>query len=195
MLYFISKNRAMNNKNIIKHSKFLSLVLRHKPETIGIDLDENGWIDIDLLIQKVNEHGRKINRKELYFIVENNSKKRFALDETTNKIRANQGHSLNINLGFEAIQPPEILYHGTAQRFEDSIINSGIEKRNRHHVHLSAEKSTAKNVGQRHGKPIILEVRAVEMFAKGFQFFKSENGVWLTDKVPSLYLNKNKNND
>lgn len=185
----------MNNNKVIKHSKFLSLILRHKPETIGIDLDENGWIDIDLLIKKMNGNGRQLNREDLYFIVENNSKKRFAIDEANNKIRANQGHSLDINLGFEPIQPPEILYHGTATRFVDSIMKTGLEKRDRHHVHLSADKGTAANVGQRHGKLIILEVRAMEMFEKGFQFFKSENGVWLTNKVPTLYLNKNKNND
>ncbi len=184
----------MNNNKVTKHSKFLSLVLRHKPEVIGIDLNENGWVDIDLLIQKVNDYGKRLTREDLYLIVENNSKKRFAIDETNNMIRANQGHSLNVNLGFEPIQPPEILYHGTAQRFVESIMNSGLEKRDRHHVHLSAEKSTATNVGQRHGKPIILEVRAMEMFEKGFQFFKSENGVWLTDKVPTFYLNKKKNN-
>ena len=185
----------MNNNKIIKHSKFLSLVLRHKPQTIGIELNEDGWIDIDILIQKVNDFGKSLNREELYFIVENNSKKRFAIDETNNKIRANQGHSININLGFEPIQPPQVLYHGTATRFLESIIENGLEKRNRHHVHLSADKNTATNVGQRHGKPVILEVRAFEMFENGFQFFKSENGAWLTDKVPSIYLNKNKNND
>ncbi len=184
----------MNNNKVTRHSKFLSLVLRHKPETIGIDLDENGWVDIDLLIQKTNEYGKDLNRQDLNFIVENNSKKRFAIDEVNNKIRANQGHSLNINLGFEPIQPPEILYHGTAQRFIESIMETGLEKRNRHHVHLSADKNTAINVGQRHGKPIILEVRASEMFENGFQFFRSENGVWLTDKVPTFYLNKNQNN-
>ena len=184
----------MNNNKVTKHSKFLSLVLRHKPETIGAELDENGWIDIDVLIQKVNDYGKKLTREDLYLIVENNSKQRFAIDEKTNKIRANQGHSLKIDLGFESIQPPEILYHGTAQRFLDSILEHGLEKRNRHHVHLSADKDTAINVGQRHGKPIILEVRAMEMYDNDFQFFKSENGVWLTDKVPVKYLNNNKNN-
>jgi len=184
----------MNNNNIIKHSKFLSLVLRHKPQTIGIDLDKNGWVDIDILIQKMSDFGKNLTREELYFIVENNSKKRFAINEVDNKIRANQGHSLNIDLGFEAIQPPEILYHGTAQRFLASIFENGLEKRNRHHVHMSANKVTATSVGQRHGKPIISEVKALEMFKDSFQFFLSENGVWLTDKVPSKYLNKNENN-
>jgi len=184
----------MNNNKVIKHSKFLSLILRHKPQTIGIELDNNGWVDIDLLLQKTNDYGRKLTREELNFIVENNSKQRFAIDIVTNKIRANQGHSLNINLGFEPIQPPEILFHGTAQRFLDSIFEKGLEKRNRHHVHLSADRDTATNVGQRHGKPIILEVQAMEMFKNGFQFFKSENGVWLTDKVPLKYLNKKENN-
>ncbi|MFK7772449.1 MAG: RNA 2'-phosphotransferase [Saprospiraceae bacterium] len=184
----------MKNNHAIKHSKFLSLILRHKPETVKIDLDENGWVDIDLLIRKINDVGKKLTREELYFIVENNPKKRFAIDEANNKIRANQGHSLNINLGFEPIQPPEFLFHGTAQRFLESIIENGLEKRNRHHVHLSPDKDTATNVGQRHGKPIILEVKALEMYKDGFQFFVSENGVWLTDKVPSKYFSKDKNN-
>ena len=184
----------MNNNKATKHSKFLSLVLRHKPQTIGIDLDENGWVDIDVLIQNINDFGKKITREELYFMVENNPKRRFAINESKNKIRANQGHSVNVNLGFEPVQPPEILFHGTAQRFLDSIFGKGLEKQNRHHVHLSADKITATNVGQRHGKPIILEVKALEMFKDGFQFFLSENGVWLTDKVPCEYFNKNENN-
>ena len=184
----------MKNNNTIKHSKFLSLVLRHKPETIGIVLNENGWVDIDILIQKINDFGKKLTREELYFTVENNSKKRFAIDEVNNMIRANQGHSLKINLGLEPIQPPKVLFHGTAQRFLESIFENGLEKRNRHHVHLSADKVTATSVGQRHGKPIILEIKALEMHQDGFQFFVSENGVWLTDKVPCKYFNKNENN-
>ncbi len=185
----------MNKNNATKHSKFLSLVLRHKPETIGIELDEHGWVDIDILILKINDFGKKLTKEELYFIVENNPKKRFAINETNHKIRANQGHSININLGFDPIQPPEILYHGTAQRFLERIFENGLEKRNRHHVHLSADKATAMSVGQRHGKPIILKIKALEMFQDGFQFFLSENGVWLTDKVPCKYFNKNENND
>ncbi|MFK8008324.1 MAG: RNA 2'-phosphotransferase [Saprospiraceae bacterium] len=184
----------MKNNKTTKHSKFLSLVLRHKPETIGIKLDEQGWVDIDILIQKVNDFGKKMTKEELYFTVENNSKKRFAIDESNNKIRANQGHSIDVNLGFEPIQPPEVLFHGTARRFLKSIYENGLEKRNRHHVHLSADKITAVSVGQRHGKPIILEVKALDMHKDGFQFFLSENGVWLTDKVPTKYFSKNENN-
>ena len=190
----INLKKTMKNNNAIKHSKFLSLVLRHKPQTIGIDLDEYGWVDIDILILKINEFGKKLTREELYFMVENNPKKRFAINEGNNKIRANQGHSLKINLGFEPIQPPGTLYHGTAQRFLESIFENGLEKRNRHHVHLSPDKNTATSVGQRHGKPIILEVKALEMYKDGFQFYVSENGVWLTDKVPCKYFNKNENN-
>lgn len=184
----------MNNNKAIKHSKFLSLVLRHKPQTIGVELDDNGWVDIDLLIRKTNEYGKKLTLEQLHFIVENNLKKRFAIDLVNNKIRANQGHSIDIDLGFAPIQPPEILYHGTAQRFLESIFENGLEKRNRHHVHLSADKVTATSVGQRHGKPIILAIKALEMYKDGFPFFLSENGVWLTDKVPSKYFYKNENN-
>jgi len=178
----------MDNKQVVKLSKFMSLVLRHKPEVIGLQLDEHGWVSVEELMDKMNQKGKKIDREALNFIVENNSKKRFAFNDTLDKIRASQGHSIDINLGYTAQQPPEMLYHGTATRFLDSILQTGLEKRNRHHVHLTADKSTATQVGQRHGKVIILEVLAQKMFEDGYQFFVSENGVWLTDNVPTKYI-------
>lgn len=176
------------NKNIIKLSKFLSLVLRHQPKVIGIELDENGWTNVQQLIQKMNNYGKTINLKTLKEVVENNDKKRFAFDERGTRIRANQGHSIQIDLGYTAQEPPEILYHGTATRFLTSIYQTGLQKRNRHHVHLSADLDTASKVGKRHGKLVILEVIAKQMRQAGHEFFISENGVWLTDHVPVQYL-------
>lgn len=177
-----------------KLSKFLSLVLRHKPETIGISLSEQGWVDTKSLIEKMNEYGKQIDLETLSFIVEINNKKRFGFNEDKSKIRANQGHSLNIDLGYVQKTPPDVLYHGTAQKYINSIFKIGLKKRNRHHVHLSEEIETAYKVGQRHGKPVILKVLAKQMHEDGFKFFESENKVWLTDNVPVKYLTTNENN-
>ena len=182
----------MSNKNDeIKISKFLSLVLRHQPETIGIELDENGWTDINNLIEKSAKAGILIDIPLLKHIVETNSKKRFAIDEAGSKIRANQGHSVEVELGYKAHQPPEVLYHGTGLKSVELILQSGLEKRSRHHVHLSSDLETAINVGSRHGKPFVFEVLARQMHADGFSFFLSDNNVWLTDHVPAKYLKGN----
>lgn len=175
-------------KNTIKLSKFLSLVLRHKPQTIGIELDENGWTDVKGLLQKMNDYGKFIDLKTLKAVVENNDKKRFAFNDSRTKIRANQGHSVKIDLGYTAQEPPEILYHGTATKYLSSIYQTGLQKRQRHHVHLSADLDTATKVGKRHGQLVIFEVAAKVMFQAGHSFFISENGVWLTDVVPVQYL-------
>ena len=180
-------NTPINPKRI---SKFLSLILRHQPEKIGLELDDQGWADVDTLIEKINASGLTVNREILEDVVANNPKKRFALSEDHKKIRANQGHSIQIDHGFQSIEPPEILYHGTAQKAVKSILVSGILKRNRHHVHLSAEINTATSVGKRHGKPVILHVRALEMHQAGFEFFLSENQVWLTEEVPTTYIDQ-----
>ncbi len=174
--------------NEIHISKFLSLVLRHKPETIGITLDENGWTDVSVLIEKVNAHGMALDRTQLQHIVDTNPKKRFALNDTGYKIRASQGHSVNIELGYVPKEPPAILYHGTSETALASILATGLEKRSRQHVHLSADKETAMKVGQRHGKPVVLEVLAAKMYQDRFIFFLSDNGVWLTSAVPVQYL-------
>lgn len=172
-------------------SRFLSLVLRHKPETAGIELDPQGWVDVKILIQRINEHGIQLNREMLDHIVATNPKKRFAYNENCDRIRASQGHSVEVDLGYVAQKPPDILYHGTGEKWVESILKTGLEKKSRSHVHLSADHETAKIVGSRHGKPFIFLIRADEMHAAGFQFFLSENGVWLTDKVPVNYISDN----
>lgn len=178
----------MNEKHITHLSKFLSLVLRHAPETIGITLDENGWTDVDTLLAQMNLKGEPITRELLTVVVETNNKKRFAFNEDRSKIRASQGHSVGIDPGYTPQQPPQLLYHGTALQFKDSIVKNGILKQNRTHVHLSADTETAKNVGSRHGKPFIFKIDAAQMYKDGYLFYISENGVWLTDTVPPVYL-------
>jgi len=174
----------MNNKNIKKISKFLSLLLRHKPETIGLKLDENGWAEIDELIEKSTN--MRLTRALIERVVEQDDKQRFIIDD--NKIRANQGHSLAVDLALNAVTPPEVLYHGTATRFLDSIMKMGLTKQKRQHVHLSKEIETATHVGMRHGKVVILEVDAKGMYEEGYLFYLSKNGVWLTDVVPKEFL-------
>ena len=183
----------MKDQNkVVKISKFLSLVLRHKPQKIGIELDENGWVDVDVLLIQMNKKGQNIDFETLKFVVETNNKKRFAFNEDQTKIRASQGHSLKIDLGYKPQAPPEILFHGTAGRFIDSIMRTGLEKRNRHHVHLSLNKETATNVGGRHGRVVVLEVMTRKMYDDGYDFFVSENDVWLIDNVPVKYLHLHK---
>lgn len=180
----------ITEKENTRISKFLSLVLRHQPETIGINLDENGWADVNGLILKLNVNGLAVTKEILDHVVETNSKKRFAYNEDRTMIRASQGHSVSVDLGYEPKEPPVILYHGTASQFVDSIFKCGLQKGSRHHVHLSENIETATKVGQRHGKPVIFEVAAGQMFEDGFAFFVSENSVWLTDSVPVKYLKK-----
>lgn len=180
-----------NEKDDIRLSKFLSLILRHKPDEIGITLDENGWTDTQILIEKINQTDLTIDFEKLKHIVDTNPKKRFAFDDTSKDIRANQGHSVEVELGYKSLKPPAILYHGTGQKSVSSILESGLEKRSRHQVHLSKDKETANNVGQRHGVPVIFDVLAEHMFDDGYEFYLSENGVWLTDRVPVKYLKLN----
>ncbi len=177
-------------KNLKSTSKFLSLVLRHKPEEIGLQLDENGWASVDELIEKVNAKGNKIDINLLNEIVETNDKKRFAFNDDKTKIRASQGHSIEIDLDLHPSLPPDILYHGTATRFVESILKEGLTKQQRQHVHLSDKLATATAVGARHGKPTILIVGAKQMQEDGFLFYKSENNVWLTDNVEVKYISK-----
>ncbi len=178
----------MKNNSNIKLGKFLSFILRHKPDTIGIKLDNHGWANVSELIEKLNQSGKKIDLDTLKRIVETDNKQRFAFNSDFDKIRANQGHSIKIDLDYLPQQPPEFLYHGTAERFVKSILETGIEKKNRHHVHLSYDTETALKVGQRHGKPFIFKVLAQEMFNEGYTFYLSDNSVWLTDEVPVKYL-------
>lgn len=166
----------------------LSLALRHKPESIGITLDKNGWTDVGLLITKMNSKGFTMTFKILCDVVENNDKKRFAFNTDKTKIRASQGHSVNIDLGYKPQVPPGVLYHGTGLQFIESILAKGLIKKNRHHVHLSEDIPTAEKVGQRKGKPIVLIIDSAQMSQEGFQFYVSENNVWLTEHVPPNYI-------
>ena len=178
----------MNEKEATHISKFLSLVLRHQPETIGIQLDQNGWVGVRELIDKAVQHGIGIDQSKLDYIVENNSKKRFAYNSSGDQIRASQGHSVSIELGYQSQVPPDVLYHGTGEKSVSSILTTGLEKRSRQHVHLSKDIETAIQVGQRHGKPVVLKVHAYQMHEDHFIFYISDNGVWLTDQVPVKYL-------
>lgn len=169
-------------------SKFLSLVLRHKPETINLALNEQGWAKIDDLLIKMRQAGKVIDRERLEKIVASNDKRRFSISTDGKYIRANQGHSINVELGLKPRNPPDLLYHGTATRFLDSIQQQGLIKGHRQHVHLSKDYVTALNVGQRHGKPIVLKVKAGLMHNEGHLFYLSDNGVWLTEQVPKQFL-------
>ncbi|BDD03787.1 RNA 2'-phosphotransferase [Aureibacter tunicatorum] len=180
----------MEGKDQKKISKFLSLVLRHQPQIIGIKLDAQGWANVEELIHKINAKGRSLDFVTLEQVVETNDKKRFGFNNDKTKIRANQGHSIDINLGYVSKTPPEVLYHGTGSKYVNSIYKSGIQKQSRHHVHLSKDLKTAISVGQRHGKPVVLEILTEKMMHEGFEFFESENGVWLTDEVPVGYFKK-----
>lgn len=171
-----------------RESKFLSLVLRHKPDEIGLQLDKHGWVRVDELLRKLKKANRKLSRGELMQLVENNDKKRFTLSEDGLRIRAAQGHSVNVDLGLEPRCPPDELYHGTASANLDAIFSDGLNPGRRHQVHLSLDPDTAERVGQRHGKPVVLRVEAQRMLEDGFLFYCADNGVWLTDKVPAVYL-------
>ena len=175
-------------KKLVNQSKFLSLVLRHQPQLIGIELDNQGWVDVATLLTRCQQHGKDIDLEVLKQVVADNDKQRFAFNEDCTKIRANQGHSVAIDLQLAPTQPPTYLYHGTATRFLHSIRQQGLQKRSRQHVHLSALHQTAISVGSRHGVPHVLTVRAEAMYQAGYQFFISDNGVWLTDAVPVEYI-------
>jgi putative RNA 2'-phosphotransferase len=177
------------SKQHSKISKFLSFVLRHKPEAIGLTLDAEGWADIYLLIACANRSGQALTRPLLQEVVESSDKKRFTVSEDGLRIRAAQGHSTqSVVIAHVEKQPPEFLYHGTATRFLDSIREQGLLPGSRHYVHLSEDEQTATAVGQRYGKPVVLKVKALFMYQQGFKFYQAENGVWLTGNVPAAYL-------
>ena len=169
-------------------SKFISLVLRHEPERIGLTLDPEGWASVEDLLAKAAAAGRAFSRDCLQEIVETSDKQRFALSEDGLRIRANQGHSIEVELGLPVVAPPDVLYHGTATRFSEAILRSGLERRARHHVHLTQDIDTAVSVGQRYGAPVILRIDARRMAEQGHEFRCSANGVWLVDHVPPEFL-------
>lgn len=178
-----------NQKHIERSSKFLSLILRHEPQKIGLVLDGNGWADVGQLLLQSAAHGQHISREQLETIVATSDKQRFALSEDGQRIRANQGHSIaSVDLDLAPCAPPPLLYHGTASRFIDAIKKSGLIPGSRNHVHLSTDLATASKVGSRHGKLVVLTVRAADMAASGHAFFVSQNGVWLAAAVPVEYI-------
>lgn len=166
----------------------MSLILRHSPETIGLQLDDHGWADVQELIGKAARRGQRFSMEELLIVVAENDKQRFALNEDNTRIRANQGHSVNVSLELETVTPPEYLYHGTVGKFMQAIRQEGLLKMSRHHVHLSEQQDTATAVGARRGQPVILTVHSGRMFRDGIVFFRSANNVWLTDHVPVKYI-------
>jgi len=172
----------------VRISKFLSLVLRHEPGKIGISLDKNGWAPVSELLRACNARGFRLSREELDRVVAENDKKRFAFNNDLSLIRASQGHSIQVDLGYEPIEPPEILYHGTTERFLSSIREDGLTKRGRTHVHLSEDVASATKVGSRRGAPVVLRIQSGRMHSDGYKFFLSANGIWLTDKVPPDYI-------
>jgi len=178
----------MNDKEIIRTSKFLSLVLRHEPERVGLELDDAGWIGVDELLQAVNQHGVGLTLEGLKHIVATSDKKRFAFSDDGRRIRASQGHSVEVDLQYEPQTPPELLYHGTAIRFLDSIRKDGLQRMERHDVHFSAETKLTLQVGGRHGKPVLLTIRAGDLRRAGHVFRVSANGVWLVKHVPPEFI-------
>lgn len=174
----------LDEKKTVKVSKFLSLVLRHQPGTIGIVLDEGGWVDVDELIAACAAKGRHFSRAELDHVVATNNKKRFAYSADGRRIRASQGHSVTVELGLAATAPPDVLFHGTAAATLAVILREGLRPMSRQDVHLSADVQTAVRVGLRHGRPVVLAVDAAGLAAAGHEFRISANGVWLTDRVP-----------
>ncbi|MBR9760988.1 RNA 2'-phosphotransferase [bacterium] len=178
------------SKSQSRLSRTLSLILRHDPGVIGLILDDHGWARIDELLDCLNRKGKRVDRDLLEKIVAESDKQRFRISKDGKRVRANQGHSILIELNFEEKDPPQWLYHGTASRFMNAIEREGLQKQSRHHVQLSGDKDTARKAGARHGKPVVLEVAAQLMVSHGHQFFQSENGVWLVDEVPPDYLNQ-----
>lgn len=176
----------MDERRTVKVSKYLSRHLRHQPERIGLSLDQGGWVEIEALIAAASAHGFRFTRAELDHVVATNDKRRFAVEGT--RIRARQGHTVEVDLGLPAATPPPYLYHGTVARNLEAIRTEGLRPMDRHAVHLSADRETATRVGARRGRPVVLSVDAGAMHRDGHVFHLSENGVWLTGAVPSRYL-------
>jgi putative RNA 2'-phosphotransferase len=178
----------MDERARTKLSKYLSKHLRHTPERIGLTLQEGGWVGIDELIAACDKKGRTFSREHLQEIVEMDTKQRYSIDRATNRIRANQGHSTDVDLQLNPSTPPAVLYHGTGATSVEAIGNDGLKRMQRHHVHLSSDIETARKVGARHGRPVVLKIDTVAMRKAGHVFYLSENGVWLTDEVPPKFL-------
>ena len=174
-------------KNVTQASKFLSLILRHKPEVIGITLDEHGWADVNALLEGMSKT-HEISLEDLNYIVNTDSKQRYSFNKDYTKIRANQGHSIDVDVELKEQIPPDILYHGSGHKYSESIRQQGLISKSRLYVHLSTDLATAENVGARHGSPDIYRIDAKRMYIDGYKFYLSKNGVWLTKFVPVEYL-------
>lgn len=178
----------MEKERQVKISKYLSKHLRHAPDRLGLTLAPGGWVGVDELVSACAAHQFPLTRAELEAVVASSDKQRFSFDETKTRIRANQGHSVEIDLQLEPQTPPEVLYHGTGEKSVPAILELGLMKMSRHHVHLSQDIDTAHKVGSRHGRPVVLAIAADAMSQAGFTFYCSDNGVWLVDAVPPQYL-------
>jgi putative RNA 2'-phosphotransferase len=180
------------SKQRIKISKYLSYILRHRPDSIGLELDGQGWADVEELITCSNAQGKNLTRELIAEVVATNDKQRFCLSADGGKIRANQGHTFPVDLGLKPVRPPAVLYHGTAEHFVAGIMQQGLQALGRQHVHLSTDRETAMQVGARHGRPVVLQVDAGRLHREGHLFYLSANGVWLTESVPAGYLTINR---
>jgi putative RNA 2'-phosphotransferase len=195
--YIKHRISLMEPEKVVKISRKLSKILRHQPDMIGLNLDKNGWADVAELMQKFGDirlddtTTAPLSIEILKEVVATNDKQRFAFNDDLTKIRANQGHSVEIDLALKAVEPPPILFHGTATKNIQSIKNQGLIKGSRQYVHLSIDETTAKKVGSRHGVPVVIKVKTGAMHAAQYMFYQSDNGVWLTDHVPPQYLTFN----
>lgn len=180
----------MSSSDLKSISKFLSYVLRHHPESIGVEMDDHGWVAVAELIQKAKEKGRTLSRRLIQEIIDNSGKQRFIISDDGSYIRAGYGHSVDVDLQLHPQKPPKFLYHGTAQQNVESILSNGIHSANRNFVHLSATQKQAKNIGSRHGKPVILSVKGGEMHEAGHTFYQSDSeaGIWLVRFVPPTFI-------
>ncbi len=178
----------MSDRDSVRLSRFLRFVLRHKPGSIGLTLDDQGWAEVESLLEAARRDGTGLNLESLHRIVAEDPKTRYSMSEDGRRIRANYGHTVTVDLGFQAQEPPALLYHGTATRSLHSIKRRGITSRRRRFVHLSVDMHTATVVGRRHGKPAILPIDARRMHGAGFEFFHSKSGIWLTRTVPPEYI-------
>lgn len=180
----------MDEKQVVRVSKFLSKHLRHDPEGLGLTLAPGGWVLVEDLLEGCRRKGMRISRAQLEAVVADNDKQRFSFDETGTRIRANQGHSVEVDLQLAPVTPPAVLYHGTGHTTADAVAAEGLQRMRRHHVHLSPDLPTAQRVGARHGRPVLFQVDAAAMHSAGHTFYRSENGVWLTDAVPAEFLTR-----
>lgn len=185
----------MPEKDLIKISCYICLLLRHKPEAAGLTIDEHGWVDVKELIEGVSATKAPLTIEELEYIVDTDDKGRYSFNEDKTLIRANQGHSIPVDVELDEVTPPDVLWHGTGEKYINSIESIGIIPKSRLYVHLSADYETAVAVGSRHGKPVVYQVNAIEMSKEGYKFFLSKNKVWLTKKVPVKFLKKRSNSE